>query len=301
MPYVEIAVLLADLTECCSRKHISQDKRLHIQRALFRWTRTLAPDLQLSHKDERLNRYVLSSHDVKARQLHVPYFIALTILGRPSMTTNSSISPMAILSSSFVAGIFEDFIARDELLHLGPIFTFYLLAAAVALASLRRYPSLWPIAEQDLEVLQNSLKELSKRWPSAIGALKALQNVMNATRPVQDSDSRPPSLARLNADQSRLFEGFCPDLCRLWVAYEKETMPPMASHLNGTNNENPEIMTAEILGSLRYPGTTRQSRVPTPMIAFSSSMVEPENLMAYEYVGMGDWLLNDWSSDVLWN
>jgi hypothetical protein len=301
MSYVEIAIILADLTECCSRKHISQDKRLHTERALFRWTRTLAPHLLLSRKEEGSNRYVLSDYNVKARQLHVPYFITLTILGRSGMT-NSNISAVAILASSFVAGICEDFLARDELLYLGPIFTFYLLAAGVALASLRRYPTLWPVAEQDLEVLQASLKELSKRWPSAIGALKALQNVMSATRPAPDTTTIAPPLAWLNADQSLLFDGFCTDICRLWVSYHKETTPPVASHLNGTNSENTEIMTAEILGSMRYPGTARQSRVPTPQMAsYSGSAGEPENPLNYEYVGVGNWLLNDWGPEVLWN
>jgi len=83
-------------------------------------------------------------------------------------------STASLLASSFLAGIFEDFLARDELRYLGPIFTFYLLAAGMAQLSCYRYTGLWDAAAKDLDVMFRALDELSKRWPSAVGSLRHL-------------------------------------------------------------------------------------------------------------------------------
>lgn len=297
--FVEISILLADLTESLPRKHISQNKQLHIERALFRWSKTLAPQLKLSRKDEGLDRYMLASYDVKARQLHVPYFISMVILGRSTML-HRTISPMSILAASFVAGIFEDFLARDELLSLGPIFIFHLLAAGVSLASLRRCQNLWPAAEQDLEIIKNSLNELSKRWPSAESALNALQNDLSPSKQGKGNTTIPPPIAVLDVDQKRLFEGYCTDLCRMWVPYQKEAaLVPMQSH--GAKDRNPEILTAEILGSLRYPATSRPSAVTRPMAAYNDSNRLTNKPPTNEHfgIGVGEWLIKYWDTGLL--
>src|SRR5690349_24217821 len=119
------------------RKHVAEKKQLHIERGLFRWSRTLAPHLQLRSKREVSGQYTLASYDIKARQLHVPYFITMVILGQSDII-NRHVSSLSVLAASFVAGIFEDFLARDELSSLGPIFTFYLLAAGITLSAVRR-------------------------------------------------------------------------------------------------------------------------------------------------------------------
>jgi hypothetical protein len=246
------------------------------------------------------------------------------------------VSPLAVLASSFVAGIFDDFLARDELLYLGPIFTFHLLAAGAGLASLRRYPDLWSTASADLEVMMASLRELSKRWPSAIGALKALQNVVRAPVPgliVNGEQAAPPPLTWLKPDEALLLEGFAPDLCRLWHPLKNITMaptPPLPRPVLPSTNTglgaslaqeaNPEMMTAEILGSMKYPAA-RQSRVATPAgmgQPFGAATPGPQGvngaggangnaglmedgLPGYNYGGVGNWLMNDWGPDLLWN
>ena len=83
-------------------------------------------------------------------------------------------STAALLASSFVAGIFEDFMARDELRFVGPIFTFYCLTAGMAQLSCYRHTGIIDIAEENLAIMGRALQELSKRWPSAVGSLRHL-------------------------------------------------------------------------------------------------------------------------------
>ncbi|KFX94033.1 hypothetical protein O988_06511 [Pseudogymnoascus sp. VKM F-3808] len=294
--FVEISIILADLAESLPREHVSQNKQLQIERALFRWSKTLAPQLRLSLKGEGSDRYMLARYDVKARQLHIPYFINMVILGR-STIAKGTISSMSILAASFVAGIFEDFLARDELLSLDPIFIFYLLAAGVSLASLRRCQNLWRAAEQDLEIIQNSLKELSKRWPSAASALNALQNDTSLTQKIPGNTiTPPPSIPKLEMDQKLLFEGYCTDLCRMWLPYMAEAVRIPIQSIE--MDENPEIITAEILGSLRYPAASRPSGVIAPMVPYNDSYRNVNNNPRHDFpgIGVGEWLIKYWDT-----
>jgi hypothetical protein len=295
IPYVEICSLLGDLTECCSRRHMSHSKRLHLESALYRWTRTLPVSLRLSEQADTSDIYTTSTWTFNARQLHIPYFITLTIMSQPP-TTQSPVSPVAILASSFVAGIFEEFLARDELQFLGPIFTFYLLAAGVALVSTRHYPALWQTAQQDLRVLQNSLEELSKRWPSAIGALKAMRNVIDRAS-VGSATSVAAQLKWLDVEQQLVFQHTRLDLCRLWSIYENETCIDSTLIAPPNNNHSTELMTAEILGNLRYPLSSRPDDTQPAMVPFGDTDLSLDN---FQYEGIGNWLLNDWQTDLAW-
>jgi hypothetical protein len=281
LPYVDICILLGDLTECCARKHFPRSQRLNIEASLYRWTRKLPGPLRLSQIDGT-GRTITSPYNVNARQLHIPYFITVAIMARSTAAQRTS--AVAVLASSFVIGIFEDFLARDELQYLGPIFTFHLLAAGIALVSTRLHPNLWAVAQEDLDILLNSLKELSKRWPSGIGALKALQNVIERT-PRTNPNKSIPKLEWLTADQEMLFENFGTELCRMWH--------PCYNEAKETNSANPELVTAEILGNLRYPLIGGAEQAPTPQINFGDS-----NDMYGG--GVGNWLLDDWAADVAW-
>ena len=217
-------------------------------------------------------------------------------------TTNGNISPVAIIASSFVAGIFEEFLARDELQFLGPIFTFYLLAAGIALVSTRRYPNVWPIAQQDLEILQSSLQELSKRWPSATGALKAMRNVIDRALSAEPSSSphrAAPPMDFLTTEQQLLFQSFPHDLCRLWALYEKQSNEQTSTDdIRQQSNESTEMMTAEILGNLRYPLSARPGDVPGHIEAFGDT--GGEAVANCQYEGIGNWLLADWEAEPPW-
>jgi hypothetical protein len=168
--YVGISCLLGDLTQSYLRKHGLQEHKKSFEDRLFRWLKTLPTNLQLCRPIEGRP---LRQYSFESRQLHVQYFSVLVILYRsPDPKVNPSVA--SLLASSFIAGIFEDFMARDELRYLGPIFTFYCLTAGMAQLSCYRYSGLVGIAEENLGIIFRALEELSKRWPSAVGSLKHL-------------------------------------------------------------------------------------------------------------------------------
>jgi hypothetical protein len=101
------------------------------------------------------------------------YFSTLNILYRP-VNPNSAPSVTSILASSFISGIFEELLVRDDLRYLGPMFSFYLLASGVVQLSCYRWTGLWSSAQEDFEITLRALEELGKRWQSASGSLKNL-------------------------------------------------------------------------------------------------------------------------------
>lgn len=224
-----------------------------------------------------------------------------------------------------MVGIFEDFLARDEVRFLGPIFTFYLLAAGIAQLSCYRYPGLWHLAEQDLDVIFRSQEELAKRWPSAIGALKTLADVRSKITRRQRSTYFPDN--NLTEDQAQFFADFGPDLAREWnVLYGSQ------SHRCGNGNMPHEsnrqvatrdLMTAGILSDLQTqnqaqgPGPAEDGAggrgvLPTGMTpdaatatANNGSSMFPEPLLdavptTFDYDGIGNWLFNDWDTTAMW-
>jgi len=217
--YVEICRTLGDLVQAFSRKRFSSDERCKVDAALFRWTRMLPVHLRLADHSAHTQTYELRPHDFRARQLHVPYLACIIIRSRSSLSQNI-IAPAAIFAASFVAGIYEDFLARDLVGRLSPTFTTFGFMAGLFLISLRPYPTLWAAAQIDLITIQNALQELSSRWKSAIGASKVIQKALESEVPI----NHPPNVSfpLLSRDEVPLFEGFPLELCRMWQAYESE-------------------------------------------------------------------------------
>lgn len=213
--YASICCILGDITEACSRNTLSQAKQDHFRSLLFRWPRTLPLDLHVSYRKPGSNEYLLRSYDSHTRQLHIPYFIAIAIVGRPS--AGGIISPQSILAASFVAGIFEELLMRDDISRLAPIFNRYCVAASFFLISLRPFSELWDACQPDLEILRLSLGELSKRWKSAIGGSKALDSILSSRQ-----HNATPSTAKISCltrEQRFFFDGFALELCRMWKPY----------------------------------------------------------------------------------
>ena len=217
IPYIDICCLLGDLIECCSRKRMSYAKRTQVESRLFRWTRTLAPHLRISQKRGDGDAYELLPYDLKSRQLHMQYFLSLAILVR-STSASGTLPPGAVLAASFAAGMYEDFLARDQVKLLPPVFTTFCLVSGIILLSVRAYPDLWEVAQIDLGFIKRSLLELSKRWRSAIGASKALQRAMETCHEADTVGVTAP-LTWLEREQQPLLEGFSLDLCRMWPAW----------------------------------------------------------------------------------
>ncbi|EEH04686.1 fungal specific transcription factor domain-containing protein [Histoplasma capsulatum G186AR] len=318
--YVELASLLGDLTQCCCRKYLSRQKRQYIEGALYRWTRELPEHLQLfrraSPNQGTSPKLVPAPYSFEARQLHVLYFVILAILFRTTPPASTP-SPAAVLASSFVAGIFEDFLARDEIRFLGPEFTFYVLASGVGLLSCFPYPHLWAKAERDLRIIYNSQKELSTRWPSAIGSLNALQSMKaEASKTQRHKDAQ--MIGSLAPEQLSYFSGFGTDLCRIGEAilthHIQDLLGPRRIYDDQSSRSASDMMTAGILAELKTPiagPTALDGYQPLatilehhPMQSASSRVTTDitGDIFCGQYAGIGDWLLKDWdwNSAIAW-
>jgi len=282
LPYVGICRLLGDLVEVCSRKHaVDASKRLQSENMLFRWIKTLPSRLQLSELSAHNGSYFLRAHDFKSRQLHVPYFICVSILalsGNPTKT----VATAGILSASFVAGIYEDFLARDQVKHLQPIFTTFCFVSGLLLMSLRPWPDLWNAVQPDLEIMQRCLKELSKRWKSAIGASKALQKAMESPMRQLHPQQR---ISPLTTEQYSLFEDFATDLCRMWNPCHS-----YSAQLTTAASQEWALATYQDQGRAMGIGNMASGQPGGfPMGSNDEYFMNPE------YEGLSNWFLNDWT------
>ncbi|KAK4497577.1 hypothetical protein PRZ48_012028 [Zasmidium cellare] len=227
---------------------------------------------------------MLATYEFSARQLHLPYLVTLLVKARSvSRTCQISSSPTAVLTSSFVAGIFEDFLARNEIQFLGPIVGFYLLAAGVTLAGLLSHQPLHLYVQQDLDIVLRSLQELAKRWPSAMGVTRAIQHVSAATG---GNGKQNSTLVWLDEDEERLFEGLHPPLCRLWEPYQSQ-----CAKLPTSNQQDQDF---EPMAPVQSPEqiTSRSADFVGAADHYPSE--------SFGYNGVGDWFLRDWSGDLNW-
>ncbi|KAF2801493.1 uncharacterized protein BDZ99DRAFT_456266 [Mytilinidion resinicola] len=323
--YVTISSILGDLTQSFLTKSGFQDQRSQIENHLYRWLKTLPDSLHLCRPE---HGRLLKQYNFESRQLHVQYFTVLIIINR-SRDSRGPPSTASLLASSFLAGIFEDFLARDELRYLGPIFTFYLLVAGMAQLSCYRYTGLWDAAAKDLDVMFRALDELAKRWPSAVGSLRHLTDVRDKIV------MRPTALPHfphhnLTPERLQFFEDFGPELCRMWVAIHE-------GHRDGIQRIHPsrEIETAGILQGLRTPvtmleglgvdgadGELNDEREESECtnggrdgvygyggrrdelghafgggmagLGYETALMQPTADLMTQYEGIGNWLLIDW-------
>lgn len=324
LAHVEVSSLLGDVTQACCRRTLTRPKRTNIENAIYRWSRELPDQLRLFQRvlppeGSTASKLVLMPYHFEARQLHVTYFVVLAILYRAS-SPGTIPSAAAILASSFVAGIFEDFLARDEIRFLGPIFTFYLLASGVGLASCYSYPHLWERAQQDLRIICSSLRELSKRWPSAIGSLKALQSMIDETAKAARPSERPQPTP-LTSDQQATFCGFGTDLCRLGdvmlAHYPHDIVDSGRQEDDQYARTVSDMMTAGILAELKTPMDSTSAPVDeylplasvidhNTQLAFGveePTSIIPDEVLYGQYEGIGNWLLRGWdcTAEVPWH
>lgn len=295
--YTSISLILGDLTQCFLQKGKFTEKRASLGDRLFRWVKTLPESLRLCYQDP--NR-PLRPYSFEARQLHVQYFTCLTILNKNPLPGQAPCTA-SLIASSFVAGIFEDFLARDELRYLGPIFTFYLLAAGVALLSSYRFPGLWHLAEQDLSIIFKSQEELAKRWPSAVGSLKNLREVREKVTRGSQATTFPEN--NLTQDQIQYFDSFGSDICRVWHV--------LFHGMNTQHSQTRDLMTAGILQDLRTPGSLMADNDSNSdqMLQINGQTTLPFGMQALapginldQYGGIGNWLFNmgDWDNGTMW-
>ncbi|KAH8730276.1 hypothetical protein GQ44DRAFT_823599 [Phaeosphaeriaceae sp. PMI808] len=298
--YVSISCILGDLTQSYLRKHGLQEHRKALEDRLFRWLKTLPDHLRLCEVTEGRP---LKPYHFEARQIHVQYFTVLAILNRPT-DPKLAPSPASLLASSYVAGIFEDFMARDELRYLGPIFTFYCLTAGMTQLSCYRYSDMVNLVEHNLDVMARALEELSTRWPTAIGSLKHLMDVREKAtqRPhfAQFSDTNFPNTT------AQFFSDFGPDLCRMWhpihdrlpqtvlVAPRELEMAGILQGLSAPNNQSVEL---DMAANTAIQGQMMNNNI-LPEASLEPTMLQPQEW--FGPYGAGSWLTGDWDQGLGW-
>lgn len=208
LAYCTISRLLGDTVESHLRQEISRQRQVDLENAVYRWAKQVIPRLRscVTPQDNAV------TCNFEIQQVLVMYFVVLTILHRSP--TPGSVPPAAsLVASSFIAGIYEEFLLRDELRYLGPVFAFYPLCAGLSLLSSCRYTHLQNTAEHELTVMKLSLQKLSERWLSAVGPLRALNNLTEKVRELGPFGGVSPTL---DLDAASFFEGFDTKLCKQW-------------------------------------------------------------------------------------
>jgi hypothetical protein len=286
-----------DLTQSYLRKHGLQEHRKSLEDRLFRWVKTLPEHLQLC---EQLEGRPLKPYNFEARQIHVQYFTVLVILNRP---TDPKLAPStaSLLASSYVAGIFEDFMARDELRYLGPIFTFYCLTAGFTQLSSYQYSDMVHVAEENLDVMTRALHELSERWPTAIGSLKHLMDV-------REKVTQRPQIGQFgdvsnSSTTSQFFSDFGPDLCRMWHLIHQRASPidPVASReleLAGILLQGLRTPNNQALGLDMAANVVMQHQTINTDVSLEPTLLQPQEW--FGPYGVGSWLTGEWDHGLGW-
>ncbi|KAK5238600.1 hypothetical protein LTR47_000343 [Exophiala xenobiotica] len=275
--FSNIIRLLADLTESIRRKALSTTRHINLENAVYRWVKQLPVEFYLFGGSTKC----LMPYNFEARQLLVPYFVTLVILSRRSGAQGRSDSA-SLLASSFVVGIFEDFLNRDELCHCGPVFTFYALAAGLAQLPGLRYTSLMATSEESLNIIRLSLNALGKKWGSADGALAALVAMKRLTLQSPGLGHAP---SPVSTEFMSFLDDFGPELCRQWHLLESsnghvEDPPAICSSGSiGTNRALPDMQ--------RPLGNTIDMMDRNESLHLHSTDVEPGDDM---FLGQGDFM-----------
>ncbi|UNI17150.1 hypothetical protein JDV02_003526 [Purpureocillium takamizusanense] len=208
--YASICRQMGDIAEAHRRHALTPSTRQRFEDALFRWLKQLPQQLHIVH--QRDGAQTLAPYSFEARQLAVPYFVSLALLNRKPKA-QASAPTICLVASSYVVAIIEEFICRDQLRHLGPVFTFYALVTGLNQLTSFRYGSLQGTAEHEFNVVKVALEELGKRWGSAHGALRGLIRAKEAVQQQPRLSRQPPILS---PEETVFFTNFGPELCRMW-------------------------------------------------------------------------------------
>lgn len=296
LAYAAIIQLLGGITECCLRKSLTASRRLEFENALFRWIKRLRADLHIliSSKSSR-------HHVPEARQLFVAYFAILIILYR-SPSPLSPPSPASLVASSFITGIFEEFLAKNEIRRLGPVFAFYALCAGLSQVPAHRYRSIRSTAEYEIAIIRLSLQELSRQWESAPGSLYSLDRVMDEVLQQPHFDDPVPTVP---SDAVGFFEDFGPAFCRQWSLVTGQREGNETGDATGacqSSSSDPRMNPISVLPDLRsfaaanHIPSSAVGPYPTDSLAGLSPTLDPFEGV-WEGSGFdwsGSWLLADW-------
>ena len=276
---------MGDIAEAHRRRTLTEVRKQSFEDSLYRWINLLPLSLQLFHGPSPRS---LASHNLDALQLHAPYFACLLILYRNS-AIGSAETTATFVASSFLVGILEEILARDEVRYLGPVFTFYALASGLIGLAKFRYESLRATAESEFEVTKTALEQLAQRWGSANGALRALTR---ARATVQQQLPIGVEPVQLSQRLQSFFTNFGPDLCRLWHL----CVGPCSKHAPGISSTQ-RLTTAPVTPSTFQEFDQRSHAVYTtiPEQNVASDALFDPGLRASDDTlpSMASWLFDD--------
>lgn len=297
MHFVRITSILGDLTELYRRGTLSDNKRMHIEASLLRWVNDVPEPFKL-HNPLTREPY---PYKAKALQLHLPYFACLVILFRQN-NVDQAPSTASLLASSFISGIFEEFLTREDINILPSTSIFYLIVGGLVQVSSHRFRSLAASQAAEIEIIKLSLTELKTRFPAAIGAERIINQVIrhSAENPKLMEAAEP----FFPLEQRRFFLPFGSKLCRKWSSIFESgqsaglSQPPITpSSLNlpepdtvymnngGENDQIRSMMDNTIDSPWPIDNTLLNSSFHTAMDPASLDMA-------------GRWWWSDWMSDL---
>ncbi|KAK5047322.1 hypothetical protein LTR84_006844 [Exophiala bonariae] len=297
MHFVRITSILGDMTELYRRGTLSDNKRIHLENSLLRWVNEVPAPFKL-HNPLTGEPY---PYKAKALQLHLPYFACLVILFRRN-NVDQAPSAASLLASSFISGIFEEFLTWEDINFLPPTSIFYLIVGGLVQVSSHRFDFLAVSRTAEIEIIKLSLIELKARFPAAIGAERIINQVIRHSaenpKPFENTDA-----FFLTLQQRKLFLPFGSNLCRKWSSIFESapsaglsqppitplSLPSTQPSIRYTNRvENEQILsTMETLNDSRWP-------IDNATIDSSfNTVVDPASLDM-----VGRWWWSDWMSDL---
>ncbi|KAL4888855.1 hypothetical protein BDV59DRAFT_210632 [Aspergillus ambiguus] len=276
--FVKIDTILADVTRTYLRHKLSPAKRQEIRNALYCWTTELPASLRL-FSQRKLNPY-----DLRTRSLHVAYFVTLIIVYRSALPSDVSTS-VAVAAASFICGICEELLMRDELRFLGPIFKFYIFAPGMVLVNARAHLLETEITPS-IDIIRASLSALSERWPSANRNIDVLDGILRSSLPQPQLPRLPPIPD--HHDAKALFGTFGPELCSMWnlLDYNADISDPRVSTSNGGGTTSLFQPAGEPLAPMDALAAA------TFMDQINSHSMDPSTLWTWPDMQAGDWLID---------
>lgn len=233
---VRVVCILGDIREHYRRGSLSKRYRQTIETDLLQWVNELPQALALHDRTSR----ALKPYNVKLRQLHVPFFIAIVLLSH-SDAPGQQFSLASLLAASFVTGIFEEYVSWGDIRFLAPSSIFYLLVASFVQVSSHQY-SLGQDIEAEIANVRMSLRELAKSYRLAHGAERIFENLLRKSA-AWGTASQTFSAA-LSPTQKALFMHFGPDLCAYWsLAFPNEVERSSSLNQSSTGERRIEPQT----------------------------------------------------------
>jgi hypothetical protein len=207
--YVKISEILYNICRIRRDAVPNASKKRSAALEVSEWARSLPLELRL-YDLEGLPR----PYHFEVAQLHVLFFSAVCVLFRPNyVSTICSDNTAAVLASSLSYRLFHAFQLRDQIVYLGPNFSWNTFVLAMPQLACLALPSFHEEAESILNGFEGIMHAIETRWPSAGITLHELRKLRKgagaAARHVQPTGPGPADdLSWLPFPPKQLFEPY---------------------------------------------------------------------------------------------